>query len=121
MPRYGVKRTHKIEQMILNLLADGKERFSKEISDSIDRDDSYIIRLLKNMNEEGLIYCIDQNKHGQRYLRRRKWKINENALARLLPVSNEEVLSNCCSARIEDDSDFCSECGEHCGVMQDDS
>ena len=30
-----------------------------------------------------------------------------------------ENISNCCSAKIEEDSDICSDCKEHCGVADE--
>ena len=30
-----------------------------------------------------------------------------------------ELLSNCCGAWVSDDYDICSECGEHCGAVDE--
>lgn len=28
-----------------------------------------------------------------------------------------ELISNCCSAAVSDDTDWCSDCEEHCGAI----
>lgn len=76
MSKISKEKIEKIKQDILYLLYESgiRPRFTKEIADELARDDEFILKLLRDLEKDGLIR--QTNKKDKR---RRKWVMVEDA------------------------------------------
>ncbi|MEK6860933.1 MAG: hypothetical protein AABY07_03085 [Nanoarchaeota archaeon] len=80
----------KLSTQLINLIKDDiishlynnqvRSYFTSEIAKEIRRDNEFALKLLTELQEQGLVEQIKKNKQGKKYLARVKWRIPNHVI-----------------------------------------
>ncbi len=75
MSRLSKDKIKKIKEHILSVIYDNhfQPLYTSNIAEEMIRDEEFILRLLKELKNEGFIKEINKNTDGKQYLSRKKW------------------------------------------------
>lgn len=81
MSKISKKKVEKIKEVILRVLYDAGIRgmFTKRISDEIARNDEFVLKLLLDMEKQGLAKQMKNTKKGTQFIRRKQWTLTDQA------------------------------------------
>ncbi len=80
MTRISKKREEKIKEEILSLLYENIKGMSTyKISEEVLRDDEFVLRLLKEMNEKGIVKQVRKTGNGGEYKTKKMWGLSKEA------------------------------------------
>jgi predicted transcriptional regulator len=90
MPIISEKKIKRIKEDILSLLYENpaKPLFTSHIAEEMIRDEEFILRLLNELNKEGLIDKIQTNSDGKKFLARKKWTLKSNVYSQYKQLIN---------------------------------
>lgn len=91
MPKISDKKIQKIKEGILSLLYENpaKPLFTVHIAEEMIRDEEFTLRLLEELNKEGLINKIQSNSDGKQYLARKKWTLHPKVYSQYKQLINQ--------------------------------
>lgn len=75
------KKKEKISEQILNYLYSiaPKLIFTSQIARELARDEEFVKKILINLKSKGLVFEVNKNPQGVKYLRRTRWKLSDKA------------------------------------------
>ncbi len=80
MTRISKKREEKIKEEILSLLYENIKGMSTyKISEEVLRDDEFVLRLLKEMYEKGIVKQVRKTGNGGEYKTKKMWALSKEA------------------------------------------
>lgn len=80
MTKISKKREEKIKEEVLGLLYENIKGMSTyNIGEEILRDDEFVLRLLEEMEEKGVVKQVKKNTKGKEYKARRMWALSKEA------------------------------------------
>ena len=81
MPRVSSKKRERIAEQVIHLLFSSApdSKFTSQISQEIARDEEFTKAILENLEKKKIVLSIDKNKLGKAYLRRRRWRLSNEA------------------------------------------
>jgi len=82
MVRLSNQLINLIKEDIISHLYNNQLRsyFTNEIAKEIRRDNEYTLKLLSELQQQGLVEQIKKNKQGKQYLARIKWRIPNHVI-----------------------------------------
>ena len=82
MAKLSTKLINLIKDDIISHLYNNQIRsyFTNEIAKEIRRDNEFALKLLSELQEQGLVEQIKKNKQGKQYLARVKWRIPNHVI-----------------------------------------
>jgi predicted HTH transcriptional regulator len=81
MSKLSQKKIQKIQEDILSVLFENDPHalFANRISEETARDNEFITRLLKDLQNKGLVTAVNKSKRGSTYLKRKRWTLTKSA------------------------------------------
>lgn len=91
MSKISEKKIQKIKEDVLSLLFEAglKGLFTKQIADEIARNDEFVLKLLKELEEQKLTKQIEKTKKGNTFIRRKMWTLTNKAYDAYSQLSNQ--------------------------------
>jgi len=91
MPKISDKKIQRIKEEILSLLYENpaKPLYTSYIAEEMIRDEEFILRVLEELNKEGLIDKIQSNTNGKQYLARKKWTLQPKVYSQYKQLINQ--------------------------------
>lgn len=81
MPRISQSKRNKISEQILHHLftISPQSSYTISIAKELARDEEFILSMLKELESKKLIVSIFRNKAGKNYIRRKRWRLSNEA------------------------------------------
>jgi len=90
MPRISEKKIQRIKEDIISLLYENniKPLFTSHVAEELARDEEFILRLLKELKDQGIVKQISKNSDGKRYLSRKRWTLKPEVYSKYKQLIN---------------------------------